>query len=79
MLRPEISAQIVNEYFFATANEAATAFIRPEIRDNPVVFPIKRDFDKGEWYAPVSDEMQKRHSDIWSRFSTEDKLPREIR
>jgi spermidine/putrescine transport system substrate-binding protein len=68
LLRPEISAQIVNEYFYATANEAALAFVRPEIRDNPVVFPAKRDFAKGEWYAPVTDEMQKRHGDIWSRF-----------
>lgn len=69
LLRPEIGARIVNEYFFATANEAATAFIWSEIRDNPVVFPAKRDFEKGEWYAPVSDEMQKRHGDIWNHFS----------
>lgn len=68
LLRPEISAQIVNDYFYATANEAALAFVRPEIRDNPVVFPAKRDFAKGEWYAPVTDEMQKRHGDIWNRF-----------
>lgn len=68
LLRPEISARIVNEYFYATANEAALPFIQPEIGDNPVVFPATRDFDKGEWYAPVSDEMQKRHGDIWNRF-----------
>jgi len=71
LLRPEITARIVNEYFFATANEAALVFVRPEIRDNPVVFPAKRDFAKGEWYAPVTDEMQKRHSDIWNRFLNE--------
>ena len=70
LLRPEIGAQIVNDYFYATANEAALAFVRPEIRDNPVVFPDKRDFAKGEWYAPVTDEMQKRHGDIWNRFLT---------
>lgn len=68
LLRPEISARIVNEYFYATANEAAMPFIQPEIRDNPMIFPARQDFEKGEWYAPVSDEMQKRHSDIWNRF-----------
>lgn len=68
LLRPEISAQIVNEYFYATANEAAMPFIQPEIRDNPVIFPARQDFEKGEWYAPVSDEMQKQQGDIWNRF-----------
>lgn len=68
LLRPEISAQIVNEYYYATANEAALAFVLPEIRDNPVVFPAKGDFDKGEWYAPVTDEALKRHGEIWGRL-----------
>lgn len=70
LLRPEISAQIANEYFYATANEAATAFIQPEIRGNPIIFPPRQDFEKAEWYSPINPEMERLHTDIWNRFST---------
>jgi spermidine/putrescine transport system substrate-binding protein len=73
LLRPEISAQIVNEYFYATANEPALPFIQPEISGNPIVFPPKQDFEKTEWYSPINPEMEKRHADIWNRFSTGDR------
>ena len=41
LLRPEISAQITNENYYAMANEASLELVDPEIRANTVVFPTE--------------------------------------
>jgi spermidine/putrescine transport system substrate-binding protein len=68
LLRPEISAEIVNQYHYATANEAAHAFIGPEIRDNPIIFPPREDIQRAEWYLPLSPQGEKLYADVWERF-----------
>ncbi|MBE7555052.1 MAG: spermidine/putrescine ABC transporter substrate-binding protein [Anaerolineales bacterium] len=68
LLRPEINAQIVNEYHYATANEAAYPFINPDIRNNPIVFPPIEDIEKGEWYLPLSPDGQKLYDQVWQHF-----------
>jgi spermidine/putrescine transport system substrate-binding protein len=72
LLRPEISAQIVNKYFYATANEAALPFIQPEIRNNPLIFLSKEDMGKAEWFLPSSAERERRSADIWKQFMAAD-------
>lgn len=72
LLRPEINAQIVNEYNYATANEAAYPFINPDIRNNPIVFPPIEDIEKGEWYLPLSPDGQKLYEQVWQRFMSAD-------
>jgi spermidine/putrescine transport system substrate-binding protein len=47
LLRPEISARIANELYYATPNEAAYPFIKPEILGNPVIFPPIEDIRRG--------------------------------
>ena len=68
LLRPEISAQFVNETFIATTNEAARLFIKPELRENPIIFPPSDVVKKGEWLAPSTPEAQKLEEEIWARF-----------
>lgn len=68
ILRPEISAQIVNEYHYPTANEAALAVLDPAIRDNPILFPPLEDIQKGEWYLPLSPEGDRLYERAWTRF-----------
>ena len=41
LLRPDISADIANTVHYANANRASWAFIRPEILNNPSIFPDK--------------------------------------
>jgi spermidine/putrescine transport system substrate-binding protein len=76
LLRPEINAQIVNEYHYATANEAAYPFINPDIRNNPIVFPPIEDIKKGEWYLPLSPDGQKLYEQVWERFMVADENTR---
>ncbi len=68
ILRPEISAQIVNEYYYPTANEAALGLVDPAIRNNPILFPAREDIRNGEWYQPLSPERQRLYDNIWARF-----------
>ncbi len=68
LLRPEISAQIVNEKKYATANEAAHSLIKPEIRNDPATFPPVALLNKSHFYTPLSPQGEKLYADIWTRF-----------
>jgi spermidine/putrescine transport system substrate-binding protein len=73
MLRPEISAQLVNETFIATSNEVAESFIKPEILYNPIVYPTVEMIKSAEWILPLSPAGQKRYDQIWQGFMAEAK------
>jgi spermidine/putrescine transport system substrate-binding protein len=68
LLRPEISAQIVNEIQYANANEAAYPLINPEIFNDPIIFPSAETIQKADWYMPLSPVGEKLYADIWRRF-----------
>jgi spermidine/putrescine-binding protein len=68
ILRPQVSARIVEEYHYATANEAAYAFLDPEILNDPVLFPPVEYLTKNDFYAPLSPQGQKLYADVWERF-----------
>jgi spermidine/putrescine transport system substrate-binding protein len=68
LLRPEISAIVVNEMWVSTANEAARAFVKPEILDNPLVYPSTESLRNAEFRVVLSAETRQRHAEIWARF-----------
>ncbi len=68
LLRPEISARIVNEQHYATANEAAYPLINPEILNDPVIFPPIEYMRKAEIYMPLRPAGKTLHDDIWQRY-----------
>lgn len=70
LLRPEISAQIVNEIYYANANEAAYPFIKPEILNDPIIFPPAETIQKADWYMPLGPGGEKLYADIWQHFLT---------
>jgi putrescine transport system substrate-binding protein len=39
IMEPEITAGITNYVYYANLNDAATAFVDPEVRDNPGIYP----------------------------------------
>jgi spermidine/putrescine transport system substrate-binding protein len=75
ILRPEISAQIANLNSYATANQAALALIKPEILNNPVVFPSNEALKKAEIFMPLSPEGEKLYHEAWARFLNTHKKP----
>jgi len=68
LLRPEICAEIVNENWYATANEAAHPFIDPDIVNDPAIFPPNEKLENAEVYLPLSPEGSRLHAEIWERF-----------
>jgi spermidine/putrescine transport system substrate-binding protein len=68
ILRPEIAAQIANENFYATPNEAAQLLIAPEIFNDPVIFPSNKELVNAELILPLSRAGQELYDEIWERF-----------
>jgi spermidine/putrescine transport system substrate-binding protein len=68
LLRPEISAQIVNERHYPNANEAAYAFVRPEIRSDPVLSPSAETLRRAHFFLPLSATGEVLDQRPWQRF-----------
>lgn len=76
-MRPEISAQIVNEQYYATANEAALPFIKPEIRNDPVIFPPGEAVQRAEVLLPLGPAGKALRERIWQRYLDAPRSPGE--
>ena len=68
LLRPEISAEIVNQKYYASANDAARAFVDPAILNNPSIYPSQTMLQNAEIILPLSAQGQKLYDEIWQRF-----------
>ncbi len=68
LLRPEITAQIIDQNYYAMPNEQALSFVNPQIRNDPAVFPLNESLVKAEVILPLSVQGQQLYDDIWSQF-----------
>lgn len=69
IMRPEIAAQVTNDVNFASANQAATEqFVKPEIRDNPAIYPPKDMMDKLFSLSLKPIDIEDKITDTWARF-----------
>lgn len=68
LLRPEISAEITNQSYYASDNEAAWAYVVPEILNNPAIFPREDILQNAEIVLPLSDEGKLLYDKIWLDF-----------
>ena len=75
LLHPDVSAEIANLNSYATANQAAMALIKPEILNDPVIFPTNEALKKAEIFMPLSPEGEKLYAEAWARFLQTQKKP----
>jgi spermidine/putrescine transport system substrate-binding protein len=68
LLRPEISAEIVNQKYYASANDAARAFVNADILNDPSIYPDQSVLQNAEIILPLSAQGQKLYAEIWERF-----------
>ena len=68
LLRPEISAEIVNQKYYASANDAAQSFIDSLILNDATIFPGDNILRNAEIILPLSIEGQQLYDHIWKRF-----------
>lgn len=68
LLRPEVAAEIANQNYYATPNEAAYTFIQPELLADPVIFPPNDAIQHAEIVLPLSPQGQQLHAQTWAAF-----------
>jgi spermidine/putrescine-binding protein len=69
LMRPEINAQLVNGNGYATANEAARAFVKPELLNDSVLFPNTQKLKNAELIIlPKKADVLKLRAKIWQQF-----------
>lgn len=68
LLRPEISAEIVNQKYYASANDAARVFVDPAILNNPSIYPTQAMLQNAEIILPLSSAGEVEYNAIWERF-----------
>ena len=70
ILRPEVIAAITNEIYYGNDNRAADALVRPEIRNDPAIYPT--DAIRARLYPTLEMdiETQRLRTRIWTRIKT---------
>ncbi len=68
LLRPEISAAIVNQKYYASANEAARPFVLPQILTNTAIYPTDAMLMKAEMIEGLSPEGQRLFDASWRKL-----------
>ena len=68
LLRPEISAKIINESYYPMANDAAVPFIDPVIFNNPIIYPPREVIQNSEIILSLSPSGLKLYDEIWRQF-----------
>lgn len=71
ILEPEYNAEIVNETYYATANEAARSLVDQEIQDDTLIFPPLEVLQNAEVILPLSPESTELYDQTWERFKAE--------
>jgi len=70
LLRPGVSAQIVQATKTATANGAALDLLPEQVRTNPVLYPPAAIFERGEWPHALPPATQKLRDRIWAEIKS---------
>ena len=70
ILRPDVIAEITNEIYYGNSNLAANALVRPEILNDPAIYPNDR--VKARLYTTEEMDMatQRVRTRIWTRITT---------
>jgi spermidine/putrescine transport system substrate-binding protein len=71
ILEPEFNAEIINETYYATANEAARSLVNQEIQEDTLIFPPIKVLQNAEVILPLSAESTELYDQTWERFKSE--------
>ena len=70
LLRPQVIADITNAVSYPNPNLAATALVKPEIRDDPGIYPsdaVRRLFHLD---VPAARDYERARTRAWNRVKT---------
>ncbi|MGE0385871.1 MAG: polyamine ABC transporter substrate-binding protein [Gammaproteobacteria bacterium] len=70
IMRPEVMAKASNAVTYANGNKASQQFIKPEILNDPAVFPPPEVLAKLYTIAPYPQEVQRVVTELWTKVKT---------
>jgi spermidine/putrescine-binding protein len=70
LLRPAVSAQIVDATRTATANAAARNLLPEGGRNHPALYPPPDVFERGEWPRTLAPATQRLRDRIWTEIKS---------
>ncbi len=70
IMRPEVHASLTNRVFYANPNRESRKFIRPEVANNPTVFPSAADMAKMIPPKALNNDMRRLQTRVFTSFKT---------
>jgi putrescine transport system substrate-binding protein len=70
ILRPEVHASITNKVFYANPNAASRKFVKPDIANNPTVFPPDADMAKMVPPKAINNDIRRLMTRVYTGFKT---------
>ena len=70
ILKPEVHAAITNKVFYANPNKESRKFIKPEVANNPTVFPPESDMKRMALPDAVTNDIRRSMTRIYTAFKT---------
>jgi len=70
IMRPEVHASLTNKVFYANPNLAARKFVKPEIANDPAVFPPESEMEKMAQPDVLSNDIRRQMTRIYTSFKT---------
>ncbi|NBD19214.1 extracellular solute-binding protein [Aquabacterium fontiphilum] len=70
ILRPEVHASLTNKVFFANPNAAARPLVKPEVANDPSVYPPEAEMRKMAMPGAVNNDIRRQMTRIYTSFKT---------
>jgi putrescine transport system substrate-binding protein len=70
ILKPEVHAAITNKVFYANPNKESRKFIKPEVANNPTVFPSDADMKNMATPDAINNDIRRTMTRLYTSFKT---------
>ena len=70
IMKPEVHAGLTNKVFYANPNKESRKFVKPEISNNPTVFPSETDMKKMAMPDAINNDLRRTMTRLYTSFKT---------
>jgi putrescine transport system substrate-binding protein len=70
IMKPEVHASLSNKVFYANPNKESRKFIKPEVANNPTVFPSDADMAKMAAPDAINNDLRRTMTRLYTSFKT---------
>lgn len=70
IMRPEVHAGLTNKVFYANPNLASRKLLKPEVANDPAIFPSESDMKKMAMPEAINNDLRRQMTRIYTSFKT---------